>query len=115
VTGVDTARAAAETGAWQDVLAALDDAGEHSDEAVELRATALYATGDLEGCLAAWERLHARLAASGDREGSARAAAMTALFLLIDTGLMAPVRSWTARAEASSVTYHPGRCTRCSR
>ena len=52
MTGVDTARAAAETGAWQDVLAALDNAGEHSGEAVELRATALYATGDLEGCLA---------------------------------------------------------------
>jgi len=56
----------------------------------------------------AWERLHARLAASGDREGSARAAAMTALFLLIDTGLMAPVRSWTARAERVLGDVPPG-------
>lgn len=109
MTGLQAARAAAEAGAWEQVLAALDSASEQSyDDALELRASALYATGDLEGCLACWERLHARRSASGDREGSARAAAMTALFLLIDTGLMAPVRSWIGRAERALGGAAPG-------
>ncbi|HJQ42682.1 MAG TPA: hypothetical protein VJ831_06330 [Jatrophihabitantaceae bacterium] len=102
MTGLEAARAAAEAGEWEHVLAELagaDSADVQSDDAAELRASALYATGDFEGCVTTWEQLHARRAASGDREGSARAAAMTAMFLLIDTGLMAPVRSWTVRAE----------------
>jgi hypothetical protein len=76
--------------------------GEHadaSDAALPERALALYAAGDLDGCLAAWERLHARCAASGDRAGAARAAVMVAQFLLIDTALMASVRAWLVRAE----------------
>ena len=59
-----------------------------------------YASGDLEGCLSAWEELQRRQAGAGDRLGSARAACMVALHLLIDTGLMAPVRAWVRRAEA---------------
>jgi hypothetical protein len=108
VTGLETAHALADAGAWDQVLATLDAADDRSDDAAELRAAARYATGDLEGCLTEWDRLHARLAASGDPTGSARAAAMTALFLLIDTGLLAPVRSWTTRAERMLADSPPG-------
>ena len=37
--------------------------------------------------------------ADGDPGGAARSAAMVAMFLMIDTGLMAPVRGWLRRAE----------------
>lgn len=76
--------------------------GEHadgSDTTLQDRALAMYAAGDLDGCLLAWEQLHARCAASGDRLGAARAAVMVAQFLLIDTALMASVRAWLLRAE----------------
>ena len=99
--GLDPARAAAGEGAWQRVLDALPATNGLSDEALQLRASALYATGDLEACLASWQELHARHAASGNRADAAQAAAMTAMFLLIDTGLMAPVRGWMARAESA--------------
>src|SRR5579864_8543154 len=99
MTGLDAALAAADQGAWRGVLDALPATSDLSDEALQLRAAALYATGDLEGCLASWQQLHRRHAASGNREEAAVAAAMTAMFLLIDTGLMAPVRGWIARAE----------------
>lgn len=108
MTGLEAAQAAAEAGAWEQVLATLDAADDRTDDAVELRASALYATGDFEGCVTTWEWLHARRAAAGDRVGSARAAAMTAMFLLIDTGLMAPIRSWTARAESILGDAPPG-------
>jgi tetratricopeptide (TPR) repeat protein len=99
VTGLDVARTAAADGAWTQALAALPESSRDDPEALEIRAAALYALGDLEGCLTAWERMHARCAASGDPIGAARGAVMTALHLLIDTGLMAPVRGWVARAE----------------
>jgi tetratricopeptide (TPR) repeat protein len=99
MTGLDAARAAADEGAWERVLDALPDETGLSDDALELRAAGLYAAGALDQCLECWQRLHARHAAAGRRDLAARAAAMTALFLLIDTGLMAPVRGWIARAE----------------
>ncbi|MDT4921836.1 MAG: hypothetical protein QOI15_2738 [Pseudonocardiales bacterium] len=85
-------------GAWPEALAALP-ADEHGLEVVEIRAMARYALEGLEACVGEWERLHARCAATGDRLGAARAAVMIALFLLVDSGLMAPVRGWLARAE----------------
>jgi hypothetical protein len=99
MTGVEVARAALAEGAWQQAVDALADTTTHADEALEIRASALYALGDLEGCVASWERLYARHAASGDRVAAARSAAMVALYLLIDTGLMAPVRAWVSRAQ----------------
>jgi len=99
MTGLDVARAAAADGAWTQGLPALPGSSSDDPEALEVRATALYAPGDLEGCLTAWERMHARCAASGDPIGAARGAVMTALHLLLDTGLMAPVRGWVTRAE----------------
>lgn len=71
-------------------------ANEWSD--VELRARTAYAAGDLEGCVGAWEQLYALRLEHGDPVGAATAATNAALFLLIDTGLMAPVRGWVARA-----------------
>ncbi|NYF99301.1 hypothetical protein [Janibacter cremeus] len=65
---------------------------------VELRAQAAYGAGDLEGCVGAWEQLYALRLEHGDPVGAATAATNAALFLLIDTGLMAPVRGWVARA-----------------
>jgi hypothetical protein len=100
VTGLAAARAAAKNGAWSDALAALP-ADDDSVGAVEIRAMARYALDGLEGCLEEWERLHARCAATGDRPGAAQAAVMIAMFMLIDSGLMAPVRGWLARAERS--------------
>lgn len=64
------------------------------------RAAAAYAEGDLEGAIAAWERLHAEQLIADDPLGAAEAATMVAIHLLIDTGLMAPVRGWVKRAEA---------------
>ena len=92
-----SAQAALESGAWQEALDAL--AGDTSAESLEVRATALYALGDLDGSIGAWEQLHARRSATGDRTDAARAAVMVAMFLLIDSGLMAPIRGWLGRAR----------------
>jgi hypothetical protein len=108
MTALGAARRAVELGDWELALAVLGDAEPGPDEAVELRATAYYATGDLAGCLAAWELLHARRRALGDRDGAARAAAAVALHLLVDTGLMAPVRGWVTRAERMLDDTPPG-------
>jgi hypothetical protein len=93
------AQAALETGAWQAALDALDGLEPLPPEALEMRAMALYALGDLAGSIASWERLHARRSASGDRSEAARAAVMVAMFLLIDSALMAPIRGWLGRSR----------------
>lgn len=66
---------------------------------VEDTATAQYAAGDLEGTVATWEAEYARRHADGDHRAAAHAAVMVAMYLLMDTGLMAPVRGWLARSE----------------
>ena len=94
--------AAISDGRWGEALQLLDAASleERSTPALlELRARAAYGSGDLEGSIAAWEDLHAALCDADDLEGAARAAAMVAMFLMIDTGLMSPVRGWVGRAE----------------
>lgn len=94
------ARAALDAGAWRMALEALEPLEPVPPEALEIRATALYAVGDLDGSIAAWEQLHARRAAVGDGSGAARAAVMVSMFLLIDSGLMAPTRGWLGRARS---------------
>lgn len=86
---------------WLDALVLIDDAEEAGPTAalVEQRALAMYGSGNFEGTVAAWEEQHRLLLADGDPGGAARAAAMVAMFLMIDTGLMAPVRGWLRRAE----------------
>ncbi len=96
------ARAAVDRGEWRlalDLLAASGLAAS-SGAGFELRAQAAYGNGDYEGAVSAWEDLYGLRVGDDDRVEAARAAAMLAMFLLIDTGLMAPVRGWLRRAEA---------------
>ena len=95
------ARAAAERGDWQRALdlAASNASAGSSAAWLELRAQASYGNGDFDGAVSSWEALHALRLGEGDKVDAARAAAMLAMFLLIDTGLMAPVRAWLRRAE----------------
>ncbi len=94
-------RDALDRGEWLEALDALSAAGAASDcaEGLELRARAEYGRGDFEASVSAWEDLHARLVSEGDSAGAAWPAAMVAMFLMMDTGLMAPVRTWLRRAE----------------
>jgi len=105
------ARAAVERGEWEranELLDALDTNAGADDEraaALELRAQAHYGGGDFEGSIAAWEALYELQLARHDEVEAARAAVMLAMFLMIDTGLMAPVRGWTRRAERLLATH----------
>ena len=97
---VDAARGAVERGDWAHALELLSAPEVDQDpEALELRAAAAYGAGDLEGAVTAWERVHALRVAAGDDSRAAWAAGMIAMYLLIDTGLMAPVRGWVRRAD----------------
>jgi tetratricopeptide (TPR) repeat protein len=58
-----------------------------------------YVDGDLEATLDALERAHHAALADGEPVTAAAAAARLAMHLLIDTGLMAPVRAWISRAD----------------
>ena len=73
---------------------------EQPEVSLEERADAAYRTGDLDGAVAAWERLHSQRSQEGDAAGAALAASRVSLYLLIDSGLMSTVRSWVRRAEA---------------
>ncbi len=69
------------------------------EENTEVVADAAYRAGDLEGAVAAWERAHDVRRAGGDPTGAAQAAAMVAMYLMMDSGLMTPVRGWLTRAD----------------
>ena len=85
---------------WDDALDLLaDDAVAGSAIGLELRAEAAYGGGDPEASVAAWEDLYELHLTAGDEVLAARAAAMVAMYLMIDTGLMAPIRGWLRRAE----------------
>ena len=83
------------------VLDLLDDRVDDADvsTALELRAQAAYGCGQFEEAVAAWEELVGHERQRGDVVAAARAAAMTAMYLMMDTGLMAPVRGWVRTAE----------------
>ncbi|MCT7661432.1 hypothetical protein [Mycobacterium deserti] len=91
------AQAALDLGDWSSALALLR--GDESPEASQLAAHARYGNGEFEAAVATWEALYDRQVADGDRVTAAWAAANVAVHLLVDTGLMAPVRAWVARAE----------------
>lgn len=100
--GVEAARGAVEQGDWQGALELVS--GPEADRdvaALEIRAQAAYGAGELEAAIGAWEAVHGLKDAAGDGPGAAWAAGMVAMYLLIDTGLMAPVRGWVARGERS--------------
>ena len=95
------AAAAVASGEWQRALDLLDELGPDGNTAagLELRAQAAYGNGRFEAAVTAWEDLHSLLLEQGDEADAARAAAMVAMYLMMDTGLMAPVRGWLRRAE----------------
>lgn len=97
MSGLGEARAALDRGDWPGALALLE--GDDSPDASEMAAQARYADGQFEAAVATWEALHDRQVTAGDRITAAWAAANVAIHLLVDTGLMAPVRAWVARAE----------------
>ena len=96
-----TARAAVGRGEWQVALDVLDALGTDANTAaaLELRGQAAYGNGEFEASVGAWEELHALFLQEDDHVEAARAAAMIALYLMMDTGLMAPVRGWLRRTE----------------
>jgi tetratricopeptide (TPR) repeat protein len=94
-----TAREALQLRDFAGALAALDTDAVRDPEWFELRAHAAYGNGDYEDAVAAWEQLHSLHRTAGERVPAARAAAMTAMFLLIEAGLLSPVRGWIRRAE----------------
>src|SRR5690349_13367832 len=79
-----------------------------SPEDLERQALERYVAGDLEGSLAAWEAVYDGELAAGRTEAAARAAALVALNLLCETGLLAPVRGWVARARRLVDGAEPG-------
>jgi hypothetical protein len=88
--------------AWQETYDLLRGRRDHDQLApreLEELAHAAYALGDLEGAVAAWEELHARSIEAGEHVTAAGAAANVAMYLMMDTGLMAPVRGWLGRTE----------------
>lgn len=101
MAGLEEAREASEGADWTRAMALLDAAGAEASGApgLELRAMAAYGNGDYEVAVSAWEQLYELHIREGDRAGAARAGAMAAMFLLIDTGLMATVRGWLRRVE----------------
>ncbi|HSL74159.1 MAG TPA: hypothetical protein VK853_06815 [Ilumatobacteraceae bacterium] len=109
---IEIARHAIRDGAWSRALDALvPDPANESAELLELRAEALYGAGDFEGCIGSWEDLHALHVRRGEPIEAGRAAAMIAMYLMMDTGLMAPVRGWLRCAERhlDGVGGHPVR------
>ncbi len=97
---VEAARNATRLGEWKQALELLDvDGASDSTECLEVRAEASYGAGDFEGCVGSWEDLHSMLVQRGEHAEAGRVAAMIALYLMMDTGLMAPVRGWLRAAE----------------
>lgn len=107
MTSVADARIALERGEFETALAALSGLAD-GPEVLELRAGAAYGAGRLEASIAAWERLYDVHLAADEREQAARAAALVALVLLCETGMMAPVRAWSARAQRLAADLEPG-------
>ncbi len=101
MSDLEAARRAVERGEWRDALALISECGERaaSAEGLELRAQAEYGNGGFEASILAWEDLHTLFVDEGNIPEAARAATMVAMFLMMDTGLMSPVRGWLRRAE----------------
>ena len=109
---VRSAREALARGDWQVALDLISsDEGSRSPACLEVRAEAAYGAGDFERCIGSWEDLHSLQVELGDRSEAARAAAMIAMYLMMDTGLMAPVRGWLRCAERhlDGLDEHPVR------
>ena len=101
-TLLERARDAAGRGEWQqahELLANADASAPLRGPDLAFHADVAYAAGRLDVTICAWERAYAGGMRAGDRLAAAGAAVRVAMHLLFDTGLMAPVRGWTSRAE----------------
>ena len=101
-----------ELGEWTQALDLLDiDGASDSADCLEARAEAAYGAGDFEACVGSWEDLHSLLVQRGEQIEAGRVAAMVAMYLMMDTGLMAPVRGWLRCAERhlDGIGDHPVR------
>ena len=97
---VEAARAAVDRGDWVGALELVSGPDADRDvEALEVRAQAAYGAGEFETAVGAWETAHGLRVVAGQRPEAAWAAGMVAMYLMIDTGMMTPVRGWLARAE----------------
>ena len=107
MTDVAAARVALELGDWPGALDAIgrERAPTDDGEALQVRARAAYGAGELELSIGSWEDLYSLHLEEGSEADAAWAAAMVAMFLMIDTGLMAPVRGWLRRAERLLATH----------
>jgi tetratricopeptide (TPR) repeat protein len=106
------ARRSVRQGRWREALDLVaGDEASASPECLEVRAKAAYGAGDFEVCVQAWEDLHSLQVKLGDPIEAARSAAMIAMYLMMDTGLMAPVRGWLRSADRhlEGVDDHPVR------
>lgn len=96
------ARAAIAEGRWDAGHRELSELGsrrELTPEELELLADAAYGAGRFEATIGALERAHTAYLERHDQLGAAGAATRVATYLMMDSGLMAPVRGWTRRAE----------------
>jgi ATP/maltotriose-dependent transcriptional regulator MalT len=99
---LDEGRDAVERCDWEVAYRALRDADAQRDSTFDelaLLAEVAYAAGELDATIDAWERAHAQGLAADDHTSAAVAATRIAMHLMMDTGLMAPVRAWIKRAE----------------
>lgn len=94
---VAAARAEVLVGDWAAARAHLQ--GHDDAVALELLADVAMHEGDLELVVGTWERLHELAVARADVGEAARTAAMVAMHLMIDSGLMSAVRGWLARVD----------------
>ncbi len=99
---IEQARNAAVRGDHPTALALLrevESSTELDRDGLTLLAEVAYAAGHLETTFDAWERVHALGLRQQDPVAAATGAARIAMHLLMDTGLLAPVRVWVKRAE----------------
>lgn len=92
------ARAAIEAGDPAGALDALEGL-DPSEAVLALRADAAYRAGRFEASLGAREALYSLQLGEGRTSDAALTAATVAMHLLVDSGLMAAVRGWVAKAE----------------
>jgi tetratricopeptide (TPR) repeat protein len=96
LAAIEGALQAGDFSAARDLLTQWD--GPTSGALLDLRGRAAYGAGDLEGCLSAYEALHRFHLDAHRSEDAAHAAVTVAMYLMMDTGLMATVRAWLERA-----------------
>ena len=98
----DGAGAALQRGEWTLALGLLRDLQAQrplTPRELDMLGRAAYGAGEFEAAITAWEKQCGESRLLGDEVGAAAAAATVAMYLMMDTGLMAPVRGWLGRAE----------------